>query len=586
MSTGLFAASTLGARNGQSHTQDALARNNSDFQFGSRTQASALTSASTANMENTPSSTSGLFSQASRSQEPATSNPPSLFGSGQLAATTAQTPTSGGFYSGFATSNAPSLFGERQPAAMTAQAPARGGLFSDSAISTGNDSRPFVTSPAIRSSTTVHQTSAYTRVAALENTPVVASGSATPATTINTPVSTGGNASPATNDSAPTAPGSSLTSSRPNPFSVGATAAATASAPISELIPEQSSNPLCGKSVSDPAAAANPGLNSCLFCKPANPFLGSSPKYAEKPPAFCAQAQELKRQDPKETVVDPHGDLRLQVGTIKCVPSGVESMHSHTAVVEFLVDSRALARSSLVFSKMLYGPFAESKKGRNEAKAKVKGKGKGKEAEKVEEDEDQEHNQEQDHEMVDGLWRVTLPEDNIAAMGTLLHIMHCRFDKAPAIRAKIGLEDLYQISVLTDKYDCTALVRPWVDSWLSSAAVYLKRGRIQELEKISWIAWEYGNRNLFERAFRSMVLNLTMPGLFDGSSDSFFKSTLEPNGLKGTLRILFHHISAYSILTTTRRARDEATPGSYRRHAGPDPNSFKRITQTTRQAQR
>ena len=216
-----------------------------------------------------------------------------------------------------------------------------------------------------------------------------------------------------------------------------------------------------------------------------------------------------------------------------CTPSSIASNHSHTEVMEFLVDSRALVRSSPVFAKMLHGPFAESKKGRKDTKEK----GKGKQPEKVEENEDNKQDEEQDHENDDGQWRITFPEDNIVAMDTLLHIMHCRFDKTPPIQQAIGLEDLYHIAVLTDKYDCTTLVRPWVPSWLIVASSFVNDGSIVQLERISWIAWEFGDSALFEKTVQSLVLrhSAATPGLFGSApSDSLFVSTLEPNGLKGT----------------------------------------------------
>lgn len=196
------------------------------------------------------------------------------------------------------------------------------------------------------------------------------------------------------------------------------------------------------------------------------------------------------------TTIDPMGDLYLQVGVVICqLLFDVENGgHRHSRAEEFRVDSRALSRISPVFMKMLNGPFAESNKPGEDQK-----------------------------------WRVALPDDNVKAMGTLLNIMHCQFGNLPAVTGASGLEDLYQIAVLTDKYDCTALVRPWATSWLAAASALVPNAFTNDLEKISWVAWEYGDKTLFERATRSLIIQLNKKTPFA----FFFWTTLEPKGLKG-----------------------------------------------------
>ncbi|KAK7750172.1 hypothetical protein SLS62_007923 [Diatrype stigma] len=216
----------------------------------------------------------------------------------------------------------------------------------------------------------------------------------------------------------------------------------------------------------------------------------------------CKQALMLK-QTIELTTVDPNGDLYLRVGQVTCQSSlwwhpGEEGPHDHTRTQEYRVDSRALSRTSPVFMKMLYGPFSESNKSSEDEK-----------------------------------WRVALPDDNVKAMGTLLDIMHCRFVKLPAITNAINLEHIYEIAVLTDKYDCTSLVRPWSSSWLGAASALVPKANISDLEMISWVAWEYGDQKLFEKVTKHMIIHL---GGF--SSYCFFKHTLEPNGLSGMYHML------------------------------------------------
>ncbi|KAI1078741.1 hypothetical protein F5B20DRAFT_582091 [Whalleya microplaca] len=217
----------------------------------------------------------------------------------------------------------------------------------------------------------------------------------------------------------------------------------------------------------------------------------------------------------KKVIIDANGDLLLQVGGDKCFLSSSGTKETYTDAMEFLVDSKALSRASRVFMKMLYGNFAESKKA---------------------------------HLSHDKSWRVMLPDDNVKAMTTLLHIMHCQFDEVPTPTDPISLENMYQIAVLTDKYDCTRLIRPWAKSWLAKTATHLPNATITILERISWVAWEYGDRLLFETTARRLVLSLTTSGgqLGTASPPIFFSSTLEPDGFKDL--VLQHRTGAIAAL--------------------------------------
>ncbi|KAI0450809.1 hypothetical protein F5B21DRAFT_507792 [Xylaria acuta] len=58
-------------------------------------------------------------------------------------------------------------------------------------------------------------------------------------------------------------------------------------------------------------------------------------------------------------------------------------------------------------------------------------------------------------------WVVALPDDNPKAMAIILNIIHSRFELVPRTTNLISTEDLYQLTVLTDKYDLTGLLRLW-----------------------------------------------------------------------------------------------------------------------------
>lgn len=146
---------------------------------------------------------------------------------------------------------------------------------------------------------------------------------------------------------------------------------------------------------------------------------------------------------------DDDGDLRLEVG-------------KGQAKQTFVVCSRALARASKPFKTMLYGGFAESK-----------------------------------HRKLDPDWTITLPEDNPRALATLLNIHHGRFSKIPAV---VTRDELFQITILTDKYDMTEILQPWARAWIRPFTPKDYPFSKQGDEVLLWIAWELGHSELFFRA--------------------------------------------------------------------------------------
>ncbi|KAI1388138.1 uncharacterized protein F4822DRAFT_303427 [Hypoxylon trugodes] len=138
-----------------------------------------------------------------------------------------------------------------------------------------------------------------------------------------------------------------------------------------------------------------------------------------------------------KVVIDPDGDLNLVVG----------SRDSRT----FVVCSKALARASPVWKTLLYGGFAESIQPDRST---------GKE------------------------WIVNLPDDDAAAVQIILNILHYRFDEIP----------ISAHTILSDKYDLTRLLRPWVRGWRDGLAECVKTETLTVfgIECLSWITWELG----------------------------------------------------------------------------------------------
>ncbi|KAI0600582.1 hypothetical protein F4775DRAFT_590140 [Biscogniauxia sp. FL1348] len=161
--------------------------------------------------------------------------------------------------------------------------------------------------------------------------------------------------------------------------------------------------------------------------------------------------------------IDEDGDLTLHVGEFRCSHICEEEEgedENQLSYGAFTVCSKALSRASPVMKKMLYGGFAESKKPGNNP------------------------------------WTVHLPEDDPKALEVILNIIHLRFDQVSS--GVTTLDDLYNITVLTDKYDLTHVIRPWVAKWRRKTMVDKSSWQESQVadgyfEKRLWIAWELGD---------------------------------------------------------------------------------------------
>jgi hypothetical protein len=197
----------------------------------------------------------------------------------------------------------------------------------------------------------------------------------------------------------------------------------------------------------------------------------------------------------KTVVIDPDGDLHLRVGTERCTLfAQVE------CATVFICDSRTVSRASVVWKKMLNGTWKESRGSNNPAP---------------------------------GGWIVELPEDNPAVMAIILNIIHSRFELLTPFDVQIPLPQLYELAVLTDKYDLTRVIRPWANSWLRPLNdqyppgwIAYKRDVPTHLDRQLWIAWELGDEVLLRNTLIDMVFNL----------ESDMSPLLEPPGLFGMLQ--------------------------------------------------
>ncbi|KAK7754456.1 hypothetical protein SLS62_003476 [Diatrype stigma] len=189
------------------------------------------------------------------------------------------------------------------------------------------------------------------------------------------------------------------------------------------------------------------------------------------------------QKPPARTQIEAHGDLCLKVGVNQCLIDSDENDegHGHKHAVIYTVDSRAVSRASSVWRAMLNGAFAESSRPDPNSNEK---------------------------------WTVELPDDDPTPMLIILNIIHNRFDEVPRGAESLSVDELYDLTVLTDKYDLTRLLFPWVKQWTAPLEDYVSQlieGQPTELcqilEKLLWIAWELGDDRLFDEVYIHLASN-------------------------------------------------------------------------------
>lgn len=103
----------------------------------------------------------------------------------------------------------------------------------------------------------------------------------------------------------------------------------------------------------------------------------------------------------------------------------------------------------------------------------------------------------------DNSWTLELPEDDPLPFTILLNLIHTRFERTPA---RVTLEQLYGICILTQKYNMTEVLRPVAERW------YKDIGRPSEGEyglffKKVFVAWELGFAEDLSEMAGHVVLN-------------------------------------------------------------------------------
>ncbi|KAJ4996043.1 hypothetical protein K4K48_009124 [Colletotrichum sp. SAR 10_66] len=213
--------------------------------------------------------------------------------------------------------------------------------------------------------------------------------------------------------------------------------------------------------------------------------------------------------------MDPRGDLCLLVTPEDGNDDGLDRDHDDDDAASvksdpsdtskngqrFVVCSRALSRASPVFCKMLYGHFAEADSSRSKA--------------------------------------VNL-NDAIEPMFLALLIIHGRFDIVPA---RLTVEELFDLLVVTNKYQMTGIARPWLHKWVP----YLKAIPCSpHKDLLAWIAWELGAEQMFAHVARAIARECRVNE--DGE-------VLDTDGEPMRLNV---YLDAAGILDDIARARKDA----------------------------
>lgn len=161
-----------------------------------------------------------------------------------------------------------------------------------------------------------------------------------------------------------------------------------------------------------------------------------------------------RSQDANNTfTIDPRGDLTLNIGL-------------SDSSKKFIVCSRTLSRISPVLERMLYGSFAES---RSECAT---------------------------------VWTIDLPDVNPLPFALLAYISHSEFG---SISKTLNVDELFELIILTHYYDCTQILSPWAERWLSNIREPSSSNEL-EMYKVLFITQELGDKRTFEITARRLVL--------------------------------------------------------------------------------
>ncbi|KAI9815513.1 MAG: hypothetical protein M1827_002647 [Pycnora praestabilis] len=163
-----------------------------------------------------------------------------------------------------------------------------------------------------------------------------------------------------------------------------------------------------------------------------------------------------------------------------------------------------------------------------------------------------------------GRRRYTIQEDDPTALELFCNLIHYR---QSAIPTKPELQLLYDLAVLSDKYDCVRSVGPWAEGWIGQLkdAITDSKG----LERLLFVAYTFESDNLFRSISSKMMRTASCSEIFSEqetestSFTSILRSSLRRENFKVLLSVqreIENHIMSPLNSSVSYRTNTEICP--------------------------
>ncbi|KAF7528974.1 hypothetical protein G7054_g9966 [Neopestalotiopsis clavispora] len=94
--------------------------------------------------------------------------------------------------------------------------------------------------------------------------------------------------------------------------------------------------------------------------------------------------------------------------------------------------------------------------------------------------------------------------DDTNALALIMNIVHYRF---LLVKKEPSIDELFQICILVDKYDCTHLVQPWAANWAAVLSTFTEGENAAAANyKALWVAWVLGCVGPFRQMADSLIV--------------------------------------------------------------------------------
>ena len=104
---------------------------------------------------------------------------------------------------------------------------------------------------------------------------------------------------------------------------------------------------------------------------------------------------------------------------------------------------------------------------------------------------------------------VHFAEDDAAAIILILRIAHLQFRELPD---SLDFHQLISLAVVCDKYDTTALIRPWIEQWKNPWSDSFTFKNAQGYDEILFFVWTFGDLATYENVAKGLIRNSTSDG--------------------------------------------------------------------------